>query len=91
MFRQISKHFEVQVEKNLTVPRFFNPLLSIFWMSDETQFHVFDILHNLTHTHTQKKQFPHGNIDFFSCSHFLFALLFAVSCSLHLLVMLSLW
>ena len=34
------------VKKNSAVPRFFNPLLSV-WISDETLFLVFDILLNL--------------------------------------------
>ena len=43
MFHQISKHFEVGLKKS-TYASFFNPLLSI-WISDETLFLVFDILH----------------------------------------------
>ena len=43
VLQQISEHFEVS-RKNSAAPPFFNPLLSV-WISDETFFHVFEILH----------------------------------------------
>ena len=43
VFHQISKFFVVGLN-NSAAPRFFNSLLSV-WISDETLFLVFDILH----------------------------------------------
>jgi len=43
VFHQISKHFEVGLKKS-TCASFFKPPLSL-WISDETLFLVFDILH----------------------------------------------
>ena len=67
VFHQISKHLEV-VQKNSTAPRFFNLLLSV-WISDDTRFLVFDILHQIL-----------TNFRLFMASHTFF-LLPSASCS----------
>ena len=62
VFHQISKHFEVG-KKNSAAPRFFNPLLSV-WISDETLFLVFDILHRKLERPPNNSSFIiHGMID----------------------------
>ena len=55
MFHQISKHFEVGLKKS-TCASFFNPLLSV-WISDETLFLVFDILHTKLSQTEKRKTF----------------------------------